>query len=310
MPRVISLAAYAVKVWNPTDREYETISDFDGDGADMFAFLDRVLSGIKAQTLDQEQLQQAMAIPKLEKENRVLRGIIQTGQYGHESEFINAKSKQIVYKRKKEDAEMLPFYFQLEMPEGVDDGILILQRTATFGIRKVLHWVLSTAFDDAYPDYKLRISPVVVESEVEKFIKGKIQKINFIKKTVPADLADAYDRGHHEFRGTMELVIRASKGSVIPMNSWLSKVFKKKNDIGGIFTLDGDDFSYDNVTADVKLGHATRKINAANPGRIRSYFDVTDVVTMGRNGHPQYNSIQEQAGKLAENLRTLLYGAA
>ena len=33
-PRVISLAAYAIKVWNPSDKEHEVISNFDGDGAD------------------------------------------------------------------------------------------------------------------------------------------------------------------------------------------------------------------------------------------------------------------------------------
>jgi hypothetical protein len=310
MPRVISLAAYAVKVWNPNDKEYELISDFDGDGADVFDFLHDVLSGIKTKTLDQEELHQALSIPRLEKNNRTLRGIIETGQYGHESDFINVKTTQIVYKRKKDDAEMLPFYFFFDIPDGAEDGILILQRTATFGIRKVLHWVLKIAFEEKYPEYKLRLSPLVAESEFNRFIRGKIQKIHFIKKAIPADIADAYDRGHHEVRGTVELVIRASKGSILPMNEWLSRVFRNRQ-VGGLFALlDDENFAYDNVKAQVKVGHATRTINAAHPGRIRSYFDVTDAVEIGPNGHPRYNSIQEQADKLATELRALLYGAA
>jgi hypothetical protein len=307
VPRVISLAAYAVKVWNPNDRENELISDFDGEGADVFEFLHDVLDGIKANTLDQEELQQALSVPRLDKKHRTLSGTIETGQYGHESDFINVKTTKVVYKRKKEDAEMLPFYFYFEIPEGTEDGILILQRTATFGIRKILHWVLKMAFEEKYPEYKLKLSPIVVESEFDKFIKGKIQTIHFIKKTIPADIADAYDRGHHEVHGTVELVIRARKRGTIPMNTWLSKVFKDRQ-VGGVFALDDENFTYDNIKAQVKVGHATRTINAADPGRIRSYFDVTDAIKMGSNGHPQYNSIREEADKLAVHLRTLLYG--
>jgi hypothetical protein len=149
VPRLVSLAAYAVKVWNPNDRDYETLSDFDGEGADVFNFVHDVLSRIKTQTLDQKELQQAFSVPKLEKKNRTLCGTVETGQYGHESDFINVKTTKVVYKRKKDDAEMLPFYFYFEIPEGVEDGILILQRTSNFGIRKVLHWVLNMALGKA-----------------------------------------------------------------------------------------------------------------------------------------------------------------
>jgi hypothetical protein len=309
VPRVTSLAAYVVKIWNLNDREHESVSDFDGEGTDLFAFLHDVLNGIKTKTIDQEQLQQAFSVTKLEKKERTLRGLILTGQYGHESDFIDVKTAKTVYKRKKNDAEMLPFYFHFEIPEGVEDGILILQRTATFGIRKLLYWVLKTAFEDAYPEFKLKVSPLVAESEVDKFIKGKIQKIHFIKKDIPSDVTDAWDKGHNEVKGTLELVIRANKGSILPMNDWLSKLFKNKK-VGGIFVFDEkEDFAYDNVKAQVKLGHATRTINAANPGRIRSYFDITDSVKIGSNGQPQYNSIQEQAEALAEHLRGVLYGS-
>ncbi len=311
MPRLISLAAYAVKVWNPNDRDYEHLSDFDGEGADAFNFMHDVLSGIKTQTLDQEELQQAFSVPKLEKKDRTLWGTVETGQYGYESDFINVKTGKSVFKRKKEDAEMLPFYFYFEIPEGVEDGILILQRTSNFGIRKVLHWVLNIAFEERHPEYKLRFRPLVAETEVDRFIKGKIQNIHFIKKSIPADLADAYDKGHSEVRGTVELVMRASKKSVLPMNGLLSKIFKKRDgNVGGVFVLNDEGFAYDNVKAEVKIGRATRTINAAHPGRIRSYFDVTDAVELGSNGHPRYNSIQGQAEKLAAQLRALLYGAA
>lgn len=306
---IISLAAYAVKVWNPTDREYEQIADFDGDGADAFDFLHGILDGIKTKTLeDQPELQAAISVAKLEKSGRKLSGIIQTGQYGYESDLINVKTTAVVYKREKDDAEMLPFYFYFEIPDGVEDGIVILQRTGALGIRKILHWVLKLAFENKYPEFKLRLSPIVVESEVERFLKGKIQKIQFIKKDIPSDIVDSYDKGHKEVHGTMSLTLRATKDGVLPMNTWLTKIFRDRN-VGGVFVLGDEEFAYNNIKAQVKLGYATRTINAADPARIRSYFDITDTVKMGRDGHPQYNSIKEEADKLSANLHTVLYGS-
>jgi len=192
MPRVISLAAYSVKVWNLGDREHESLSDFDGNGTDLLDFLHDVLKGIKTQTLDKEELQQVMSIARLDVNQRTITGTIRTGQYGHEADLINRTTATVVYKRKKNDAEMLPFHFMLEIPEGVEEGILILQRTATFGIRKVLHWVLKTAFEEKHPEFKFKLVPLVAEAEVDKFMKGKIQKIHFVKKTLPTDIADIF----------------------------------------------------------------------------------------------------------------------
>jgi len=79
VPRVVSLAAYAVKVWNPSDREHEAVSDFDGDGADLFEFLHGVLTGRKTNTLDQDKLQQALSVAKLDKDESRLTGFTGTG---------------------------------------------------------------------------------------------------------------------------------------------------------------------------------------------------------------------------------------
>lgn len=307
MPQLISLAAYSVKIWNPVDRENEIISDFDDEGADVLTFFQETLTAIKAKTLDEQKLQQAIAVTKLDVDSRTLFGIIQTGQYGFESDLINRKTARVVYKRAKDDAEMLPFFFYFEMPEGVEDGMLILQRTGALGIRKILYWVMKIAFENKHPELKLKIQPIVVESEVDRYLKGKIQRIEFVKKNIPSDVAETYDKGHKETRGTISLVVRASKKGVLPMNGLLSRIVRSR-EVGGVFALDEDaKFAYDNVKAQVRVGHSLRTINAAEPARIRSYFDVSESVKMNTNGHPQYNSILEQARALASNLRSVLY---
>ena len=92
------------------------------------------------------------------------------------------------------------------------------------------------------------------------------------------------------------------------MNNWLSKIFKTKQSTG-IFALDEKEkFVYDNVRVKVKAGHSSRTLDAANPARLRSYYDVTDAVSIGSGGHPVYASMQIEAQKLATKLRAILYG--
>jgi len=303
---LVSLAAYDVKVWNSGDKNSEILSDFDAEGSDLLNFLHTVLLNIKNSTLDQKELQQAMAVSKLDKQSRILTGIIETGDYGRESNIINVGTKKTVYRRKMEDAEMWPFYFFIEIPEGIEDGLLILQRTAHYGIRKVLHWVLDTAFTEKYPDFQLRLSSLADQDQMEKYIKGRVQEITFVRKTISPDIEENYDRGHQEVHGSVELVIRARRGSALPMNSWLSKIFKSRKPVG-IFALDNTEkFAYENVKAKVKLGRSSRIINAANPMRLRPYYEVTDAVIMGKDGHPKYDSIDAQARELAAKFRAML----
>ena len=307
MPNLTSLAAYNVTVWNLQDKDNEVLSDFDGDHSDLLDFLYDIVNNIKNKTLDQKELQQAICVSQLDRKSRIMEGIIETGQYGHESSIINVKTTDVVYKRKKNDAEMLPFYFYLEVPEGTEDGILILQRTSNFGIRKILHWVLKMAFEAKHPEFKLRFRPLVMQSEIDKYVQGKIRKISFIKKSIPADAVDAYDKGHKEVKGTMELVLRARRGGVLPFNTLISKAFKSKQS-KGIFVLEEDqNFAYDNVRAEMKVGRSVRTVNAESPGRLRSYYDITASVKTGPGGHPEYDSIAQEAKKLADNIRSTLF---
>jgi hypothetical protein len=95
MQHVISLAAYTVRVWNPSDKDHEILSNFDAEGADLFGFMHDILRDIKNKALDDDKLQQAMSVLKLETNTRTLSGVIETGQYGHESKFINVKTKKL-----------------------------------------------------------------------------------------------------------------------------------------------------------------------------------------------------------------------
>lgn len=205
MPRSHSLAAYSINVWNFEEREGEVISDF-GDEEDLLELFSTFLSSLQAKASHDKRNRQLLTVEtlKIEKKARTLCGIIETGEYGSESKLRDVDTQEIVYKKKIKEADMLPFYFLFDLPEGSEDGILVLQRTGMFGIRKILTTVIDSWFDAKFPDYRLRLHPLAEPGDLEKYKDGQVETVRFIGYDVPGDIADALNTANKKFDGHVE----------------------------------------------------------------------------------------------------------
>jgi hypothetical protein len=83
------------------------------------------------------------------------------------------ETEKIAYERKITEANMLPFYFLVDLPEETDEGIILLQRLGMFGIRKMLYHVLSQKFAEKFEDFRLDLHTLVDADEIAKYQKGK-----------------------------------------------------------------------------------------------------------------------------------------
>jgi hypothetical protein len=304
MPRTFSLASYLVKVRDVSEKEDEILSDLPDD-RDLVTYLNEQLAAMK-ETKHNEESQQVLAVSKLVKSGRTLTGIIETGDYGTESNIYSVAKKQVVYKRQTQDADLWPFYFTFDIPEGTDEGLLILQRTGNYGVRHVLYRFLYDCFTNDFVDLKLRLDPIVDPEQIAKYSHGVVQELRFIRVTLPPDLADRYDSGHKEFHGRMELVVKARRGGALPLQKYVSKLMAK-GERGGIFAIGGGQFEYDDIRMKARVGGTSRTFSLRDP-KLRSYHDVTDVVKMGAGGHPTFDSMNEAAMSLAEKLKAQIYG--
>jgi hypothetical protein len=308
MPKRIALAAYYIKVRNHTKRKYEALSDFEGH--DAFEFFKSELQKMQKGNIDNQQSNQVVSASRIDENGRVLSGIIETGEYGYESNLYDTEMHKVVHNRKQKEADMWPFYFYVEVPEGTDEGFLILQRTGNMGIRSIVAQLLQASFISQYPDFRLHFLPSVESEEAKKHRKGKIQEVRFIKMRPPTDRADAFDHGHQEFPVHLELSIRATRGRALDMHEFLTEAFGREQP-SGRYALDLDEdhyFEYDDVVAKTKIHGSSRTIRASDPGRFRSYYDVTDKVKFGSGGHPEYDSLHEQALKHIEIIKDQTYG--
>ena len=305
MPRSTSLAAYSLKVWNYEETESEIISDF-GDEEDLLEVFSELLSSLQAKASHDKHNRQLLTVETLKIDNkaRTICGIIETGEYGSESKLRDADTQQIVYKRKIKEADMLPFYFLFDLPEGSEDGILVLQRTGMFGIRKVLTTVIESWFNPKFPDFGLRFHPLAEPGDLEKYKEGQVETIRFIGYDVPSDIADALKSHNKQFDGHVELVISARRGSFLPVKERIRRFFNKEVELNKFIALKETKFKYQDVKLKTKVGRSRRTVSLGGLKLLRSYYDITDDVTMdGATGHPAFESIDGLAKGLASRVR-------
>ena len=81
------------------------------------------------------------------EEYELLFGRVKTGEYGIESELLDITNGNI-YKRKENQADMLPFGFCIAVPKGkVTQAIIILQTIGNYGMKVALQRKISECID-------------------------------------------------------------------------------------------------------------------------------------------------------------------
>lgn len=304
MSRTFSLAAYGIKIWNFAEREYEQVSNFC-DGFDLLDVLDEFFSGLAKKASRDKEAQQIVRAQKLKKDidNRRIYGVVETGEYGLESVLWDVETERVVHKRKSTEANIFPFYFMVDIPDGTDEGIIVFQRTANYGIRQLLYQMLETKFDQDFDDCGVRFMPLVEEKELEKYQKGKIETLRFISLNIPKDITDAFDRGHREKPGYVEYVVHAKRGYSIPVQDRLRQFFSGQKPLDKLIALDENNFKYQDIKVTSRVGPSRRTVDLAKLSKLRSYHDISDVALDGNTGHPKFQAIHERAEALVKRIK-------
>ena len=297
-----SLATYAIRVWSkdPDNRGWLQLGDF-GDG-DLLKVLRRGIKSLDAYSSDADK--KVLRMPKLSIRGRHLEGIIETGEYGYESDLLDIDTGDVSYHRQVTEAEMLPFYYLFELPEDTNEGIVVLQRFQQFGIRGLFGKALINWFNGEYPAYRLSINPLVPREAWAPFFEdGHVRAVRFIRYDIPADITDAYDEGgHREEEGYMELVLRARRGQSLPLLDRLREAVSGRRDIHQVIEI--PDFDYDDVKVEVSLGGSNRTVDLGKLHKTRSFFDITAQIEVGADGHPDFASVSSVARQLVADLRS------
>ncbi len=308
MPK-ISLASYTIRVMNKIDGKSAQLDSF-AHGLDLFDLLCQYLDKLKNDHSNDIFSKKVMRVSSLNRNGRILNGIIQTGDYGYESELIDTNDGALSYKKKTNEAEMISFYFLFYIPKGRDEGVVLLQRFKNYGIRKIFMAYMKRDFPDLKHHY-LVINPAIPKQVLDQYLsKGRLTKIKFVQFGLPADIADVVlSDGHQEQEGYIEFSISARRNGSFPppVLERLREVLSGKRKMKSIIELRKQDFEYDNVKVEIVDSRNNRRIvDLSKLDDFKSYYDITNDVYTGSDGHPSFESIEKISMEILEDMRKRL----
>ena len=306
----ISLAPYTIRVRRRKEKDFLPLGQLDV-GYDAFDLFQRFFDVLKTR-LDRtsKTLFRRIRFERYPR-NRVLEGILETGEYGYEAMLVDVDvdPNKITHRRRVTEAELLPFYFRLDIPRRANQGYLILQRFGSLGIKAALEEALARFFSRT--PYIVEINPLVPEQVIEKWIRPtNVRRLRLVSFELPKTIDEAFQLGDSK-EVYAELVIRPKKGHKFPLPGWLKRrggegfielkdaqkeIKKLRHDLDGIFPLDTLKF-------EVSVAGKTRTVDVTDPGNLVAYHDVTAAVQpLDKNGHPAWDKIREEARNLAKDL--------
>lgn len=242
---------------------------------------------------------------KITTEQRILSGILKSGDYGVESE-ITDKEGNSKYTKNIDDLDIKPFYYLLWLPKGSNLGILITQRLGVFGVHGLLTNHIKGFFQTRFPDIMLEFNPFVSKEYAKKFIdEGGIREIILKRMSLPSDIAEKFDTNFNiKNIRQLELHIIAENKTFFGINDRLHRFIDDPN--ARLFTLQElNDIGFDGEHRElirVKLGKNTRTIDISHVAQLKPYFDIDLEVEKGSNGHPVFESIDSISRNLILDL--------
>lgn len=239
-------------------------------------------------------------------DQRIISGVIESGDYGIESTIVDITTGQIKYHKTNDDADIKPFYFLFHLPKESDKAFVILQRIGIYGINGVFKNHLELFFKQRYDQFLIELSPFVSRKLAQSFIQnGAIRELTLRRYNLPSDVTDKLGLvGHSEDILSIELRITAKQKHALPYNTKVQKFVNNRNvamfDIKELQNLgfDGEHKSSIKVT----LGKNTRTVDLSETGQIRPYYDINSEVEKDSSGHPIFESINQIAIGLINDL--------
>jgi len=227
-----------------------------------------------------------------------IKGYIHYGTYGFESNLIGALTMQTNYRRKADDIEEIPLYFEFWFPSGAKFGLLALQSFQSRSCVGIVLDDLRQAFVQQNADVRL-----IVKKLMPNDVKGSlfnqlpVKKLTLIKKSVPSDLADRYTGGGQSSEVNLEISLSAKRRGTLGTFGSISGYLKDGEQSAIVF--DGTDF--DEAVAEVSIGGRRRRVGVYGRNSEAGVIDMTDSVTKGVDGHPTFESLaRETRSILAE----------
>ncbi|KAB1068523.1 hypothetical protein F6U93_06225 [Tamlana haliotis] len=297
MDRIL-LSTYILKI-RDRQKNDQILSRFNGED-DFLRIMENYLNSIFETILATVDTRDTTAIhltldapPNVNIENRSIHGFFSTGISGEQYDIKDVESRETIVEVQRNHAAFRNIFFYLKIPTERDNGALILQRKAKFGIKTILKKTLNRYVKgQGYQNYTVYVNNVVHGRVYRTMItQGNLKKVDFIKRRLPSSIEAYYnnDMREDQIPGTLKTSMLSSTS--LPQNY--------KNFVNDLFTnpdrerieIDGIDEDFDEVEFELELNGKRKTFYVKHKNRIQPDIDVTADVELGEQGQPTTESL-------------------
>lgn len=224
----------------------------------------------------------------VDEEKRSIFGYVESGEQGFTSKFVDLKSHKLVYNRKKQDLELIPFYFLISVPKNSKYCFIAVQTLGLSSPYEVVSYLVKKAFNDFDATCKFKAvceNGKLIEKTLEK--NGQILKIEAFKAQQPQDMAGDYVSKTYvrqEFSGFSQGIL-----STIRKDS-------SKTALSKLFAIN----EIDNYKLHIKDRKGKTRCLSISSSQATNY-DISDIA-LNEKGHPKYEELMKVAAEYMENI--------
>ena len=230
-------------------------------------------------------------------------GIIESGAYGTEESIIDHKTGDERYRKKKDDAQMIPFYFCFYIPNHSTQGFLVLERIGSNGIFTMLRDAISHEVGKLLMEkHTLKIEPFIVKSVFENNLElisspSKVFLKGVKSSAFAAGLPVQCMISNNFINAEIVLSIKDHRFN------WIEETFNSLINRGNKETLVVDNIECQDVAFQVTIDGRQRKISICDMRNLGTSIDISKEVRFGSDGYPQFDGLEKEAGRLISYIK-------
>lgn len=308
MPTNYSINLYTIRARMQREVDnYLTLSDLVEESEeyeDLFDGMVDLFNKLSAAPIKLTDIKRSTKVTMLDQNDRLLYGMIESGQYGRVGDIEDTNTGDISYTKTRADADMMPFYFFVDIPDGHNEGVIGIQSTGLFGIKSALSKIIRNHFKSLYPNIMIDINPLIPMKYFNMLIRnGSFRKVHFIRHSLPSDIAQAFSvPQRQEVKTQVKLTIdvkdmdtNAFKATI---RDWLN------NRDGSSDLMELVSMPYEEMALEIGLGSNNKKVYLSNPNKLRPSYRVTYLLEFDGGGNPTFDSLHEAAQEIRNNFGT------
>lgn len=302
-----TLGYYSVRIVDHDDQSIP-LKDFSSTHDLYSVFIEYLKQRDDSHFKDAEQYK-VFRVTEYMTEEKLVKGIIEIGDYGMSAELIDIESADKTYEKSTTEAEMIPHYFLAYLPPNVNQGIIILQKNSGRGVQTALFRDFERQIKDYNPKGKVNFYPMLPRDFIDELTKkGRFTKIRFIRYNQLVDVTDAYRQERlgkaKSVEGTTEFTYQPERNRNFSemLRNLTIEAIKDSSKMGNMAEAIG--YECDNVKVEVELGGRKKTINLNRLESLKADIDITETIQTNKDGHPEFFSIDAIAIDFLESILT------